>query len=153
MSTHQLRFQQHLPVSIHKAWDFLSSPANLEIITPPYMKFRIKHGFKTGDKMFEGMIITYSVKPVAGISMKWISEITKINAPYYFIDSQISGPYKTWIHKHILKETETGVEMTDELSYEVPMGFIGDLLNSIYIRKQLLGIFEFRRKKLAELFS
>jgi len=65
---------QQLPISIDKAWEFLSSPSNLAKITPPYMGFEITSGFK-GEKMYAGQVISYFVKPVAGIPLRWVTEI------------------------------------------------------------------------------
>lgn len=153
MGLHQLHFSQKLPVDIHKAWDFLSSPKNLETITPKEMKFEIRTGFKEGDKMYAGMLISYLVTPAPGIPMKWLSEITHVYEPFYFVDEQRSGPYKFWHHQHFLKEINGGVEMQDIISYKIPFGIVGDFLNTLFIRKQLQNIFDFRKKKLEELFG
>lgn len=151
MSVHILNAKQTLPVSIEEAWEFLSSPKNLKTITPEYMGFEITSGADT--KMFAGQIITYKVKPVLGIPVNWVTEITHVEKPYYFVDEQRFGPYSFWHHKHFIKEIEGGVEMTDTIHYKLPFGPLGDLVNSIIVKKQLSGIFEFRKKKLESIFG
>jgi ligand-binding SRPBCC domain-containing protein len=144
--------QQKLPINIEKAWEFISSPENLKKITPPNMGFNITSEFP-GGKMYAGMIISYIVKPVLRIPIRWVTEITHIQEPQYFVDEQRFGPYSFWHHKHFLKEISGGVEMTDTVHYKVPFWFIGDFVNFLFIRKQLSEIFNYRCKKLEELFG
>ena len=153
MSLHILTTKQVLPCQINEAWEFLSRPDNLKKITPEYMGFDITSGYSEGDKMYSGMIITYKVKPVPFITTTWVTEITHEHAPYFFVDEQRFGPYVLWHHKHILKEVDNGVEMTDIIHYKIPMGFIGDLLNNLFIKKQLLKIFSYRFEKLNKLIG
>jgi ligand-binding SRPBCC domain-containing protein len=114
-------------------------------------------GFKTlsGDDraMFAGQIIQYIVTPVFGIPMKWVTEITHVKDNSYFVDEQRFGPYSLWHHKHFLREIPGGVEMEDIVDYKIPMGIIGQLVHPILVAPKLKEIFDFRRKKLIELFG
>jgi ligand-binding SRPBCC domain-containing protein len=150
---HQISSKQFLPITMEEAWDFLSSPANLATITPDYMGFKILSGFSKGDKMYPGMIIEYTVKPVLGIPLHWVTEITHVEYPNYFVDEQRFGPYSFWHHKHMLKEVEGGVEMIDIIHYKLPLGPLGRLMNSLMVKKQLKGIFDYRFHKMEELFG
>ena len=153
MSLHILTTKQTLPCTLEEAWTFLSSPDNLKKITPPYMGFDITSGFNQGDKMFAGMIITYDVKPIPFITMGWVTEITHVNAPYFFVDEQRFGPYTMWHHKHSLREVEGGVEMIDVVHYKIPLGFIGDIMNLVYIKSQLKKIFNYRFNSLNKIIG
>lgn len=152
MAIHTIQTAQFLPVSIEQAWSFLSSPSNLKLITPEYMGFDIVSGFKEGEEMYAGQIITYKVKPLLGIKTSWVTEITHVDAPYFFVDEQRIGPYKLWHHQHRLEESEGGVWMFDTVNYVVPLGLLGDILQYVLIRKKLKSIFDYRHKKLEELF-
>jgi ligand-binding SRPBCC domain-containing protein len=115
------------------------------------MGFEIISG---GDRpMFPGQIIQYLVSPVAGIKTKWVTEITHVKEGEYFVDEQRFGPYSLWHHKHFLKEIEGGVEMEDVIDYKLPFGILGQAFHPIIVRPKLEEIFEFRRKKLLELFG
>jgi ligand-binding SRPBCC domain-containing protein len=57
-----------------------------------------------------------------------------------------------WHHQHHFKEVEGGVEMTDLIHYKAPLGILGDIANDLFIKRQLEGIFEFRKKKVEEIF-
>jgi ligand-binding SRPBCC domain-containing protein len=153
MSVHHYKTSQKLPISIEKAWDFFSSPANLKKITPKHMGFEITEGYEEGQKMYAGMIISYIVKPLLSIPMSWTTEITHVHEPNYFIDEQRFGPYSLWHHKHFFKEIEGGIQMDDLIHYKIPMGFIGDVANSLFIRNQIHQIFEYRYKILEEQFG
>lgn len=103
-------------------------------------------------KIYEGMIISYAVKPMLGISTNWVTEITHIKDKNYFVDEQRVGPYTMWHHQHIISPIENGVLMKDIVSYRPPMGILGDLANVLFIRKKLNQIFDHRTKVLDSLF-
>ncbi len=139
-------------ITVSEAWDFFSSPKNLKVITPPHMGFDITSKMHS-DKMYAGQIIRYKVKPLAGIPMNWTTEITQVNEPQFFIDEQRQGPYKMWHHQHHFEAKDGGVLMTDIIHYQPPMGILGNLANAVLIKKQLKGIFDFRKTKIEELFK
>lgn len=151
MKIYQMHSKQCLPITLDEAWTFLSNPANLQVITPKYMGFEIISG--ADRPMFSGQIIQYIVKPILGIPVKWVSEITHVSDKKYFVDEQRFGPYALWHHKHFIKEIPGGVEMEDIIDYKVPLGFLGQLVHPFLVRPQLEEIFEFRRKKLIEIFG
>lgn len=149
---YSLKTVQRLPISLDEAWDFFSSPKNLQKITPVDMGFTIisKHH---GETMYAGQIIEYTVKPILGIPLYWMTEITQVDDKKYFIDQQRFGPYSLWHHQHHFKTVVGGVEMTDIVHYKMPFWFLGDIANSLFVKKQLKGIFDFRFTKVEELFG
>ncbi len=142
---------QTIPVSVDTAWDFFSSPANLKDITPAGMGFNIISQHH-GEKMYAGQIIEYKVSPVLHIPLYWMTEITHVEDKKYFVDEQRFGPYSMWHHQHHFKPVNGGVEMTDIVHYKLPFWFLGDIANSLFVNKQLKGIFDYRFKKVEELF-
>ena len=140
---HQLRRAQKIPASKKAVWDFIKSPHNLKEITPDYMGFEITSE-NDSTLMYPGLIITYNVSPMWGIKLTWVTEITQIVDQQYFCDEQRHGPYKMWHHEHHLEEIEGGVLMKDIVSYIPPMGILGTLANSLFIRRQLESIFDYR---------
>ena len=151
MKIYRLHKKQHLPISKELAWNFLSDPKNLKVITPDYMSFHILSGAEK--TMFAGQIIQYIVTPVLGIKTKWVTEITHIKEGEYFVDEQRFGPYALWHHKHFINEIEGGVEMEDIIDYKIPMGILGQLMHPILVKPKLEEIFNYRTKKLEELFG
>ena len=152
MAVHALKAVQKIPVDIDKAWDFFSRPNNLKLITPSEMNFIITSPF-VSEKAYPGEIITYKVSPVAGIPISWVTEIIQVKDKEYFADEQRFGPYSMWHHEHHFKTIEGGVEMTDMVYYKIPFWFIGDIANTLFIRKKLKSIFTYRFKKVEEHFG
>ncbi len=135
-----------------QAWDFFSSPANLQRITPAEMGFKIISRFH-GLRMYPGQLIEYKVRPLLGIPVYWMTEITQVQEPVYFIDQQRFGPYTLWHHQHHFKAIPGGVEMTDIVHYRIPLGLLGDLANWLFVKKKLESIFQYRYKAVEELFG
>ena len=106
MGMYQLKRTQFIKTDLKTAWDFFSSPGNLKKITPDYMGFDVKT--ELPDKMYEGLMIEYTVKPLLGIPMNWITEIKTVKELEFFVDEQRKGPYKIWHHEHHFKEVDGG---------------------------------------------
>lgn len=149
---YSLKTVQNIPVSLDTAWDFFSSPSNLKEITPSNLGFEIisKHH---GNKMYPGQIIEYTVKPILGIPLYWMTEITHVADKQYFIDEQRFGPYSLWHHQHHFKQINGGVEMTDIVHYKLPLSILGDIANVIMVKAQLKQIFNHRFAAVEKLFG
>ena len=151
MKLYQLQSRQKLPITMEKAWEFFSDPANLKVITPAHMGFEIVSG--ADRKMYPGQIIQYIVRPFPWIPVKWVTEITHVSEGSYFVDEQRFGPYSLWHHKHFFRPVDGGVEMEDIVDYKLPLGILGRIMHSLVVRNQLKNIFAFRKDKLIELFG
>jgi ligand-binding SRPBCC domain-containing protein len=147
---YQLKTKQFVKTDMATCWDFFSDPKNLSKITPQSMGFIVRT--ELPDKMYEGLMIEYTVRPILGIPMNWITEIKTVKNHSFFVDEQRKGPYRIWHHEHHFKEVEGGVEMTDIVSYELPLGFLGRLMHPILVKNKLKEIFDYRRQKVDELF-
>ena len=152
MALYQLHKETELAASVEEVWDFISSPENLKEITPDYMGFEIRTP-GLPEKIYPGLLISYEVRPVLGIKMHWLTEITQVSAPHYFVDEQRAGPYALWHHEHFLQATDRGVRMKDLVSYRPPGGPLGALAQRMFIRRQLEDIFRYREQALDKLFG
>lgn len=152
MGLYQFQREQKIPASLPALWDFMTSPLNLQKITPDNMPFKVTSK-NLPEKIHEGLIITYKVSPVLGIPLNWVTEITHVKPMQYFVDEQRKGPYKIWHHEHWFEEIPGGVLMKDLVSYAPPMGLLGNLANAVFIQKKLIGIFEFRKSSLEKEFG
>lgn len=132
-------------------WDFFSSPKNLKTITPDYMGFDVRT--ELPDKMYEGLMIEYRITPLLGIPMNWVTEIKYVHENRFFVDEQRQGPYKIWHHEHHFSEHPDGIEMIDIVSYVVPFGPLGKLVHPWIVRPKLEEIFDYRFKKVEEIFG
>jgi ligand-binding SRPBCC domain-containing protein len=151
MAFYQLKKEQFIRSTIDEAWDFISSPKNLKEITPGRMGFDIISK-DLPEKMYPGMIISYKVRPLLGIPMTWVTEITHVEENKYFVDEQRIGPYSMWHHEHFIEKRADGVLMKDIVTYKPPFGFLGRIANVFFIRKQLEGIFAYREEAMKKRF-
>jgi ligand-binding SRPBCC domain-containing protein len=151
MGFYQFQKKQILPATIDEVWDFISSPSDLKDITPGYMGFEITSE-NLPEKMYPGMIISYIVKPLFGISVTWVTEITEVTEKKFFVDQQRIGPYAFWHHQHFIEPNQSGVLMTDIVSYKPPFGFLGTMANYVIISRKISEIFDYREKCLMQKF-
>lgn len=147
---HILERRQRLPIPIEAAWSFFSSPRNLPEITPPWLAFSLTS--EPAETMYAGMILTYCLRPVMGIPVCWVSEITHVAAPRFFVDEQRIGPYRLWHHQHLFREAPGGVDMTDIVHYALKWGIAGELVHRWIVRRKLASIFDYRRDRLQARF-
>ncbi len=148
---HHLESTQTIPCSIDGAWSFFSNAKNLLAITPPFLNLIVTNKVSEGE-IFKGQIIAYSVKPLLGIPLKWLTEITDVEPEKMFVDEQVKGPYKLWRHQHNFIAVEGGVKMRDLVDYSLPFASFGELAHGV-VRNQLRKIFEYRYHKIEELFG
>ena len=151
MHMYQYITKQELPITMEKAWVFLSDPKNLKRITPSYMGFDILSG--ADRSMFPGQIIQYRLTPLLGIPFRWVTEITHVEEGSYFVDEQRFGPYTFWHHKHFIYPTENGVVMEDIVDYKLPLGFLGRFAHLLFVRFKVKQIFNYREKALEQIFN
>lgn len=147
----RLECRQILPLSLAAAWEFFSRPENLATITPPDLGFTVTSPLP--ERMYAGMIVTYTVSPFGLVRIPWVTEITQVREPEFFVDEQRSGPYRFWHHQHHFRKADGGIEMTDLIHYRLPYGLPGDLAAGALVERRLASIFAYRRRKLAELFD
>jgi ligand-binding SRPBCC domain-containing protein len=147
MPIYQLERCQIVPMSLPDCWRFFSEPRNLEKITPPALNFTVKSALPP--EIYPGVLIEYTVAPLLGIPLTWLSEIVQVDAPHRFVDEQRVGPYRLWHHEHFFRAVAEGeTEVRDLVTYVPPLGPLGAILNRLIIRPQLERILDYRRDHL-----
>ena len=150
MKLYKLKTEQYFEQSIEKVFDFFSRPENLSVITPEKMNFNIITPLPL--RISEGKIIDYTIK-VLGFHLRWRSIISSYDVPNEFTDEQLLGPYAFWHHKHQFERHNEGTLMSDTVTYAMRFGWLGRLIHWVSVQHQLKGIFDFRAKRLEEIFS
>jgi ligand-binding SRPBCC domain-containing protein len=148
---HTLSQDQLIPATLERVWAYFATPANLNEMTPPDLKFQ-----SVGEPavpMRTGQLITYRIRLMPAIWTSWLTEIRDVQEGVGFVDEQRVGPYKFWHHEHRFSSVPGGVRMTDLVTYDIGYGPIGELLHPLWIRPKLERIFAFRRAKVHELFG
>ena len=150
MTTYLFRREQWVPRPLPIVFDFFSRAENLERITPPRMRFHIISPLPI--RMDSGATIEYALR-VHGFPVRWLTEIETWNPPYEFIDVQAKGPYKLWRHTHRFREFRDGTLVEDSITYALPFGPLGRVLNQLLVAKDISGIFDYRAQTISALFD
>ncbi len=143
--------QQLVSASLDEVWAYFATPKNLNEMTPEDMKFEIVHG--SDAKMFQGQLIEYRVQFMPFIKSRWLTEIAHVEDRSCFVDEQRIGPYRFWYHEHRFEAVKSGTQITDQITYVLPFGILGDIVHALWVGGRLKGIFDFRHKKVKELFG
>jgi ligand-binding SRPBCC domain-containing protein len=152
MSVHVLRARQIVPAGLETCWSFFSDPANLRKLTPSSLDLRLTE--EPPPSIYPGLMIQYQVRPLFGVPMTWLTEITHVRSMEYFADEQRVGPYAIWHHEHFFAPLEGGrTEVRDLVHYRLPLGWLGDLFHPVLVLPQLREIFAFREKAITEHFG
>lgn len=146
---HILRSRTLLPRSVEESFDFFSDASNLERITPPELRFRIVP--PVPQEIREGTLIDYRLS-LFGLPFGWRTEITRWAPPFEFVDTQLSGPYAQWIHRHTFTPSDGGTIMEDEVRYRLPVPLAGEVAFPV-VRLQLGRIFRYRGRRIRELIG
>ncbi|MCE1197552.1 MAG: SRPBCC family protein [Marinilabiliales bacterium] len=146
-----LKHQQVLPVSPEEAWQFFATPANLNEMTPAWLTFEIRSVLP--EKMYEGLMIQYRIRPFLRLPMGWLTEITHVRDGEYFVDEQRKGPYRLWHHEHHFEPCPEGVRMTDLLYYDIGYSFLGVLAGKLFVHRMVREIFAYRQSVLEARFN
>ncbi len=150
-SIHTLEKELVLPTDLETAWKFISTPKNLDAITPDDMSFSIMT--EVPDEMYDGLLIEYRVGiPIIG-SQKWLTEIKHIKDRHSFVDEQRIGPYSLWFHYHEITEVPEGVRFVDKVTYTLPFGPLGAIAHAVYVKSELARIFNYRQEAMNRIFS
>lgn len=144
--------EQKLNISLEEAWNFFSNPRNLAEITPSHMGFVITSR-ETGEKTYQGQIISYKINLLPGIPSRWVTEISAMEEKRLFVDEQRFGPYRFWHHKHIFADKGDYILMTDIVHYKIPAWIVGRLIHGLFIGRKLRQIFQYRYDYLDQRFN
>ncbi|MCB0341632.1 MAG: TIGR01777 family protein [Pseudobdellovibrionaceae bacterium] len=145
-----LEFQQWVNKTRETVFPFFADENNLQTITPPNLSFHVIG--KSTSAIEEGTLIDYRLK-IHGVPARWQSVISQWQPEDRFVDEQTKGPYRFWHHTHSFEDLAGGTLLVDRVSFKVPLGYLGQLGASSFVRSDVKNIFSYRRKKIRELFG
>ncbi len=152
MRTYELLRETVVPRSRAEVFAFFADAANLELLTPPWLRFTIVSPLPID--MHVGTLIDYALK-VRGLPMRWRSEISEWDPPSHFVDDQVRGPYRRWRHEHrFLGSPDGTTKVIDHVRYAVPGGpLLERLVHRLLVGPDVERIFSYRQRRLEELFA
>jgi hypothetical protein len=146
MKVRNFRCEQWLPRPREEVFAFFAEAANLDAITPGWLRFRTVTPAPI--VMGENVVLEHRLR-LYGIPIRWRSGINVWQPPSRFVDEQISGPYRLWIHEHLFEARDGGTLVRDEVRYAVPFDFLAHW----FVRRDVERIFAHRRKMLRRKFG
>ena len=146
---HTLSQAQFIPASLENVLAYFSTPQNLNELTPPELKFRT---IGEPGPLHAGQLIAYRIRVAPLIWVNWLTEIRYVEKGRRFVDEQRVGPYRLWYHEHTFEPKDGGVLMSDAVTYALPLGPLGDLVHTLWVRRQLRHIFDYRRAAVDRIF-
>ena len=149
MQSYVLRCEMKVARPIAETFVVFENPHNLARITPPWLNFKVQHGPL---EMHQGLEIDYTIHWL-GLPIRWRTIVTSYDPPKRFIDLQARGPYRLWHHVHRFAAHGDGAVVSDEVTYVLPLGWLGRMAHSLIVKRQLLGIFRYRQKALAAMLG
>ncbi len=144
---YRLEFEQWFPGKLREVFLFFADAGNLELLTPPWLRFRILTPQPI--HFSRGSIIDYRLS-LHGFPVRWRTKILVWNPPRRFVDKQIRGPYRHWVHEHLFTEHEGGTLVRDHIDYDM---WLGPLVHQFFVRRDLEAIFRYRREILSDIFK
>jgi ligand-binding SRPBCC domain-containing protein len=147
MKIREFKTELWLPLPPEELFPFFADAANLDAITPPWLNFRIVTPQPI--EMRPGTLIDYQIR-VRGLPMRWRTLIKEWQPPHRFVDEQLRGPYRQWIHTHTFEPRDGGTLARDCVSYAVPLDW---LAHRWFVRPDIERIFQYRAEALRTRFG
>ena len=146
---HTLQRTQFLPHARDKVFPFFADAGNLQRITPPQLGFRYETPLPID--MREGALIDYRIR-LYSVPVRWRTRIAHWEPDRCFVDEQIRGPYRLWVHTHTFTEVDGGTQMEDEVRWQLPLPPLGEVAYPL-VKRELDRIFDFRAETIGSLFG
>jgi ligand-binding SRPBCC domain-containing protein len=150
MRSHVFRADQRINRPLPEVFEFFSKAGNLERITPPFLSFSI-----VGDEPAEvtaGTLIEYRLR-LHGLPLRWVTRIDTFERDRVFVDRQLKGPYKLWVHRHTFEADGDATVIRDEVHYQLPLGILGGIAHLISVRRDIERIFAYRHQAVERLMA
>ena len=140
---YNFRQTQKIKSNLTGVFEFFQKPENLALVTPSWIDFKMKS--KPPLVMKEGAEFEYTIK-LYGIPVNWKTRIAKYSPPNIFIDEQLNGPYKIWIHTHKFQQVDGFVIMEDNVDYDLRGGILKGIIHKLFVKNSVKKIFDYRKK-------
>lgn len=145
MTLFEFRTELWLPRPRHEISPFFADANNLQAITPPWLNFQV---LTPKMEIRAGALIDYRLR-VRGVPLRWRTHIKVWEPPGRFVDEQLRGPYRRWVHEHTFVDSNGGTLCRDHVQYAV---WGGRLVEWLFVWRDVRRIFDYRQRRLNELF-
>jgi ligand-binding SRPBCC domain-containing protein len=140
---------QVVPRTLRETFAFFADPRHLESITPDWLRFEI---VEVPAELARGALLRFRLR-LFGVPIAWRAEISEWRPPRTFVDTQLDGPYRLWVHAHRFAPVAGGTEIYDHVSYRLPGGPLAPAVHRVAVGRWLDEIFAYRARRLRELLG
>lgn len=145
-----LESRQWVPAALDECFGFFADAANLEALTPPFLRFEIVTPLPIA--MRAGAQIEYRLR-LMGVPLAWLTRIEDWQPGRGFTDVQVAGPYARWVHRHEFESAAGGTWVSDAVDYALPLAPLSDPLHALFVRPRLRDIFAYRQQAIARILG
>ena len=138
-----------LPKPRADVFAFFTDPTNLLRVTPPWLHLRL---VDSPSSLSAGAVLDFRLAWL-GVPLRWRTYVREYDPPFRFLDVQVRGPYARWEHRHVFLSEATGTTVEDRIVYRLPLGAVGRLAHTLFVKHQLESMWTHRRAKISELFA
>ncbi len=138
----QFKYSSVINAPVEVVWKFHERPDVLQLLTPPWQPVEVlrregglSQGAITEFRLFLGLL-----------PLRWLASHTDYEEYHLFTDKQISGPFDSWVHRHIFEPENGKTRLTDEISFSLPGGEAVEFLSGWLIQLQLEAMFRYRHQ-------
>jgi len=129
--------------SPERVWEFHELPDAFERLVPPWEKVKI---VQRADISKIGSRTILESRILGPFKVRWVAEHTAYDPPRSFEDTQISGPFKSWRHRHVVEPHPEGAVLRDEIEFEPPLSILGSSAAPMFIVPRLEKMFDYRHR-------
>jgi ligand-binding SRPBCC domain-containing protein len=152
MAIHTIQRTQIVRSPLRDCWLFFSNPQNLARLTPPALDFQVLSDVP--EEIYPGLMIQYRVRPLFGLPLIWLTEISHVEPERSFVDEQRLGPYRLWHHEHHFRGLdEYHTEMRDRVHYILPFAPFSEFMHPWLVKPKLEQIFDYRERETQQIFN
>jgi ligand-binding SRPBCC domain-containing protein len=139
---------QDFAFPLGRVFDVFTRPGNLARVMPPELHLRV---IEAPERLEQGSRVTVQARRW-GLGQRVTSEVTAFEAGVLFVQEQVSGPFRRWVHRHDFKALpDGGTRVSEAIDFEPPGGVLGLQLTAVAVERELGRAYAHRRERWAEL--
>ncbi|AWV87935.1 SRPBCC family protein [Bradymonas sediminis] len=151
-----LHFTKESPINAtpRQLWRWHLQPDAFDKLVPPWQKVKV---LKRPERFEDGAILVMKVYAIGPVGMRWVAKHRDFIEGEQFVDEQLSGPFRAWVHTHqfVPADPALGLDegtsiLRDSIEYDLPLGPLGAALGGGIAERMLEKMFDYRHKVTAE---
>jgi ligand-binding SRPBCC domain-containing protein len=128
---------------VERVFAFHQLPDALQRLTPPWERTQV---IAPSRSLNVGERTTVRLRILGVVPLLCVSEHTRFDPPRMFEDRMLRGPFRKWVHQHLVIPAESGTILRDDVDYDPPLWPVGRLLAPVLVEPRLKRLFDYRHE-------